>query len=144
MSTCPGSKPKLIPNNGKAAGLFPNDPDGAAWAANFPTLMFKGWSPISFGAWGILWFGLFSVLAALGGMAEEGRLHNPALRAVGGAVRGTLAKVVGGVAGGVVGGGRRRAVSLLERVHALLEGRAVDLRRVLLARVAELRQQQRP
>jgi len=68
-------------------------------SANFPTLMFKGWSPISFGAWGIFLFGLFSVLAALGGMAEEGRLHNPALRAVGDAVRGTLAKVVGGVAG---------------------------------------------
>src|SRR2546430_1753634 len=55
-------------------------------SANFPALMFKGWSPISFGAWGILLFGLFSVLAALGGMAEEGRLHNPTLRAVGGAV----------------------------------------------------------
>ena len=68
-------------------------------SANLPTLMFKGWSPISFGAWGIFLFGLFSVLAALGGMAEEGRLHNPVLRAVGGAVRGTLAKVVGGVAG---------------------------------------------
>ena len=68
-------------------------------SANFPTLVFKGWSPISFGAWGIFLFGLFSVLTALGGMAEEGRLHNPALRAVGGAVRGTLAKVVGGVAG---------------------------------------------
>src|SRR5207245_556055 len=42
-----------------------------------------------------------AVLSALGGMAEEGRLRNPALRAVGGAVRGGsgLAKVVGGVAG---------------------------------------------
>src|SRR5437899_12804378 len=65
----------------------------------FHTLMFNGWSPISVGAWWIFLFGLFSVLAALGGMAEEGRLHNPALRAVGDAVRGTLAKVVGGVAG---------------------------------------------
>jgi len=68
-------------------------------SANFPTIMFKGWSPISFGAWGLLLFGLFSVLAALGGMAEEGRLSNPALRAVGGAVRGGLAKLVGGLAG---------------------------------------------
>jgi len=68
-------------------------------SANLPALMFKGWSPISFGAWAILLFGLFSVLAALGGMAEEGRLHNPTLRAVGGAVHGGLAKVVGGVAG---------------------------------------------
>src|SRR5213078_2404450 len=68
-------------------------------SANFPTVMFKGWSPISFGAWGLLLFGLFAVLAALGGMAEEGRLHNLALRAVGGAVRGGLAKHVGGLAG---------------------------------------------
>src|SRR5213078_4272228 len=70
-------------------------------SANFPAIMFKGWSPISFGAWAILLFGLLTVLSALGGMAEEGRLQNPALRAVGGAVRGGsgLAKVVGGVAG---------------------------------------------
>ena len=68
-------------------------------SANFPAIMFKGWSPISFGAWGILLFGLFAVLSALGGMAEEGRLHNPALRAVGGVVRGGLAKLVGGVTG---------------------------------------------
>src|SRR5256712_6849760 len=68
-------------------------------SANVTTCMFKGWSRISFGAWAILLFGLFAVLSALGGMAEEGRLHNPALRAVGGAVRGGLAKGVGGVAG---------------------------------------------
>jgi formate-dependent nitrite reductase membrane component NrfD len=68
-------------------------------SANFPTIMFKGWSPISFGAWGLLLFGLFSVLAALGGLAEEGRLRNPALRAVGGVVQGGLAKLVGALAG---------------------------------------------
>jgi len=66
---------------------------------NFPAIMFKGWSPISFGAWAILVFGLFSVLSALGAMAEEGRLQNAALRAVGGAVRGGLAKVVSGLGG---------------------------------------------
>ena len=68
-------------------------------SANVPALMFKGWSPISFGAWAILLFALFSVLSALGGMAEEGRLRNAALRAVGGVVRGGLAKLVGAVAG---------------------------------------------
>src|SRR5256886_5151033 len=49
----------------------------------------------------MLVYGFFSFLSALGGVAEEGRLQNPALRAVGGAVRGGsgLAKVVGGVAG---------------------------------------------
>src|SRR2546430_15422586 len=68
-------------------------------SANFPAIMFKGWSPISFGAWALLVFGVFAVLSALGGMAEEGRLQHPALRAVGGAVRGG-----GGPAEGVRGG----------------------------------------
>jgi branched-chain amino acid transport system substrate-binding protein len=27
-----------VENNGKAGGLFPNDPDGQAWSANFPAL----------------------------------------------------------------------------------------------------------
>ncbi len=56
-------------------------------SANVPALMFN------------LLFALFSVLSALGGMAEEGRLRNAALRAVGGVVRGGLAKLVGAVAG---------------------------------------------
>src|SRR5438094_3767001 len=71
-------------------------------SANFPAIMFKSWSPISFGAWAILLFGLFSVLSALGAMAEEGRLRNPALRAVGGVVKGGVAKLVGGI-GGLLG-----------------------------------------
>jgi protein NrfD len=69
---------------------------------NFPAIMFKPWSPISFGAWAILAFGLFAVLSALGARAEEGRLRNAALRAVGGAVRGGFAKLVAGV-GGLMG-----------------------------------------
>ena len=71
-------------------------------SANFPAIMFKSWSPISFGAWAILLFGLFSVLSALGAMAEEGRLQNPALRAVGGVIRGGIAKLVAGI-GGLLG-----------------------------------------
>jgi protein NrfD len=67
---------------------------------NFPAIVFKSWSPISFGAWAILLFGLFSVLSALGARAEEGRLRNPVLRAVGAAVRGrALAKVIASVGG---------------------------------------------
>src|SRR6266508_1430643 len=69
---------------------------------NLPAVVFKPWSPISFGAWAILLFGLFSVLSALGARAEEGRLRNAALRAIGGAVRGGLAKLVGGI-GGLLG-----------------------------------------
>src|SRR5438046_4996313 len=69
---------------------------------NFPAIMFKSWSPISFGAWAILLFGLFAVLSALGARAAEGRLQNATLRAVGGVVRGGLAKRVAGV-GGILG-----------------------------------------
>ncbi|HEV8358802.1 MAG TPA: NrfD/PsrC family molybdoenzyme membrane anchor subunit [Gemmatimonadales bacterium] len=39
-----------------------------------PHLSFKSWSPMSFGAWALLLFGLFSGLAALGAVVEEGRL----------------------------------------------------------------------
>ncbi len=68
-------------------------------SANFPEIMFKGWSPISFGAWALLLFGLFSTLAALGVRAEEGQLSAPAFRAL--HSRG-LAKLSGGI-GGVLG-----------------------------------------
>jgi len=65
-----------------------------------PALAFKSWSPISFGAWGLMLFGLFAVLSALGARAEEGRLRNPVLRAVGSAVQGrTAAKLVAAVGG---------------------------------------------
>jgi len=67
---------------------------------NFPAIVFKPWSPISFGAWAILLFGVFSVLSALGARAEDGRLRNPVLRAVGTAVRGrAVAKVIAAVGG---------------------------------------------
>src|SRR5438046_5326588 len=76
---------------------------------HFPAIMFKGWSPISFGAWATLLFGLFAVLSALGARAEEGRLQMPALRAVGGVVRGGVAKLVarvGGLPGLLIAGSR--------------------------------------
>src|SRR3989442_3784343 len=47
---------------------------------NLPHLMFKSWSPISFGAWAILLFGGFAALSALGAMVDEGRLQVPAAR----------------------------------------------------------------
>jgi formate-dependent nitrite reductase membrane component NrfD len=67
---------------------------------NFPAIMFKTWSPISFGAWAILLFGLCSVLSALGVMFEDGRLSNRTLRAVGHAMQGrVIAKFVAGIGG---------------------------------------------
>jgi formate-dependent nitrite reductase membrane component NrfD len=70
---------------------------------HFPAILFKPWSPISFGAWGLLLFGLCSVLSALGARAEEGRLRNPVLRAVGTAVQGRAAAKVVAAFGGLFG-----------------------------------------
>ena len=36
-------------------------------------LMFKWWSPMSVGVWGLLFFGFFALLASLGMLAEDGR-----------------------------------------------------------------------
>ncbi|HUQ83742.1 MAG TPA: NrfD/PsrC family molybdoenzyme membrane anchor subunit [Gemmatimonadaceae bacterium] len=38
-------------------------------------LMFKYWSPMSVGVWGLLFFGLFAFLAALGALHEDGKLR---------------------------------------------------------------------
>ncbi|HYK82730.1 MAG TPA: NrfD/PsrC family molybdoenzyme membrane anchor subunit [Gemmatimonadales bacterium] len=65
-------------------------------SARFPALMFKAWSPISFGAWALLLFGAFASLAALGAMAEEGRLRAPAFALLS---HGVLAKLVSAAAG---------------------------------------------
>lgn len=68
-------------------------------SANFPQVMFKGWSPISFGAWALLLFGLMSTLAALGARAEQGRLNAPAFRVLHSS---GLARLSGGI-GGLLG-----------------------------------------
>lgn len=66
----------------------------------FPSLMFKGWSPISFGAWGILLFGACAALSLLGAWSEEGRVRASGARYL---QSGTvLAKLIGAV-GGLLG-----------------------------------------
>src|SRR5207247_7032168 len=52
----------------------------------------------------ILLFGGFSVLSALGVMAEEGRLHSPALRAMHGGVPGKLVAGISGLLGFFIAG----------------------------------------
>ena len=42
--------------------------------------MFKAWSPMSVGSWGVMLFGLFASLGALGALVEEGRLNWKPLR----------------------------------------------------------------
>ena len=60
--------------------------------------MFKYWSPMSVGAWGLLVFGLFAFLAVLGAAHEEGRIRwGPA-----GFIARTLGTVVA-VAGAIAG-----------------------------------------
>lgn len=72
---------------------------------NFPHLMFKGWSPISFGAWAILLFGACAGLSLLGAWSEEGRVRAPAAQVLrGGTVLAKLVAAVGGLLGFFVAG----------------------------------------
>lgn len=61
--------------------------------------MFKPWSPMSVGAWALLLFGWFASLAAVGALAEEGRLKFPALAALNRGRAATLIAVAGSVLG---------------------------------------------
>jgi formate-dependent nitrite reductase membrane component NrfD len=67
--------------------------------------MFKRLSPMSFGAWALLLFGLFSCLSFLAALAEDGRIESPAFRRFRppGAL-GTVVAVLGGLAGFYVAG----------------------------------------
>jgi protein NrfD len=44
--------------------------------------MFKYWSPMSIGSWALMMFGIFSFIAFLGALAEDGKLSWPVLRSV--------------------------------------------------------------
>ncbi|HEY5547285.1 MAG TPA: NrfD/PsrC family molybdoenzyme membrane anchor subunit [Gemmatimonadaceae bacterium] len=61
--------------------------------------MFKWWSPMSVGAWGLLVFGFFSFLATLRALREDGRFSWSALRFIDG-----VPISVFGAVGGIVGG----------------------------------------
>jgi formate-dependent nitrite reductase membrane component NrfD len=61
--------------------------------------MFKWWSPMSVGSWGISLFGLFAFLAVLGSLAEEGWVRWAPLHRL----RGRVPRVIIGVLGGILG-----------------------------------------
>jgi formate-dependent nitrite reductase membrane component NrfD len=61
--------------------------------------MFKWWSPMSVGVWGLLFFGLFALLASLGALAQEGRRGWRAFRFLAEPPFSTL-----GAIGGIIGG----------------------------------------
>ena len=61
--------------------------------------MFKYWSPMSVGAWGLLLFGGLAFLATLGALHEAGQVRWTLLRPLHGGVLGSLIAVLGGLCG---------------------------------------------
>jgi len=61
--------------------------------------MFKYWSPMSVGAWGLLLFGGVAFVATLGALHEAGRVRWAPLRRVHSSVLGGLIAVLGGLCG---------------------------------------------
>jgi protein NrfD len=66
--------------------------------SNTGQLMFKSWTPMSVGAWGLLLFGLFAALAALASAREEERVHWGPAFVVRSGFRAVVA-IVGGILG---------------------------------------------
>jgi protein NrfD len=66
--------------------------------------MFKWWSPMSLGSWGISLFGLFAFLSALATLEEGGVVRRPGLRKLRKGVLGTLIAALGGLFGFFVAG----------------------------------------
>ncbi|MBX6363844.1 MAG: polysulfide reductase NrfD [Gemmatimonadetes bacterium] len=63
----------------------------------FPLLMLKPWSPMSAGSWGLLLFGLFATLSAVGALAADGRLRLDRLRFLHDGAIGRAIALVGGI-----------------------------------------------
>lgn len=67
--------------------------------------LIKWWSPMSVGAWALLAFGFFALLSFLATLAEDGRLHRPALeRLRPPGILGTVVAVLGGLLGFFIAG----------------------------------------
>ncbi|NIR44416.1 MAG: polysulfide reductase, partial [Gemmatimonadetes bacterium] len=65
---------------------------------NTGQLIFKAWSPMSVGAWGLLLFGLFAFLATVGALAEEGKIRwEPVRRLSQATIAWPLAAAVGAI-----------------------------------------------
>jgi formate-dependent nitrite reductase membrane component NrfD len=74
-------------------------------ASNTYQLLFKPWSPMSVGSWALFIFGIFSLLAFLSALAEDGRLQLPAAKSLRppGAL-GLIIAAIGGLFGFFVAG----------------------------------------
>jgi formate-dependent nitrite reductase membrane component NrfD len=66
--------------------------------------VFKYWSPMSVGSWGLLLFGGVAGVASLGALYEAGRLRWAPLRALRGGVLGSVVAVLGGLLGFFIAG----------------------------------------
>ena len=74
-------------------------------ASNTYQLLFKPWSPMSVGSWALFIFGIFSLLAFLSALAEDGQLQQPAAKSLRppGAL-GLIIAAIGGLFGFFVAG----------------------------------------
>lgn len=70
------------------------------WSSETGGLMFKAYSPISFGAWALLVFSAFAFLAAVGAAAEDGKVGWAPAKRVGAGPFGTIV-AIGGVLSGL-------------------------------------------
>ena len=77
--------------------------------------MFKYWSPMSVGAWGLMLFGGFAVLATLGALYEAGHVRWTLLRPLHGGVLGSLIAVLGGLCGFFLAGYTGALLSVTNR-----------------------------
>src|SRR5215213_6581194 len=66
--------------------------------------MFKYWSPMSVGVWGLLLFGLAAFLATLGALSEDGKIRWPLASALARRPWSTVIAVIGGLAGFLLAG----------------------------------------
>jgi formate-dependent nitrite reductase membrane component NrfD len=66
--------------------------------SNTGNLMFKSWTPMSVGSWGLLLFGLFATLAAISAARDEGRVGWAPAALVGRGFR-TIVAIIGGFLG---------------------------------------------
>jgi protein NrfD len=74
-------------------------------ASNTYQLLFKPWSPMSVGSWALFIFGIFSLLAFLSALAEDGQFQQPAAKSLRppGAL-GSIIAAIGGLFGFFVAG----------------------------------------
>src|SRR5688572_24970477 len=70
----------------------------------FPHIVFKPWSPMSAGAWALLFLGLFATCSALGALASSGRIRYRRLKVLYEGLPGRIIAALGAVFGFFIAG----------------------------------------